>query len=124
MTRKHPETDIAVSFVGPSCGNLILRLTHRATRPGITLAVLGTSFTLTIPESLTTDDINLHAIGNSPSQVSFRPNTRNNLIFKAPMYTHDLQRIQLLDEHGHPYQHNTPATEFDALSVPCDRESS
>jgi hypothetical protein len=61
---------IAVSFVGPSCGKLILRLKHRATGPDTTLTALGKSFTLAIPESLTIDDISLHATSDLSS--SFR----------------------------------------------------
>jgi hypothetical protein len=97
--------DVAVSFVGPSSGNLILRLKHHAFEPNTTITVLGTSFTLTIPESLTTDDINLHPIGNSSSQLSFMPNTRNNLILQVsmPRYYYIPQDVQLLDEDGNPY---------------------
>jgi hypothetical protein len=92
---------VAVSFVGPSSGNLILRLNHRARGPDTTLTVLGTSFTLTIPESITIDDISLHPIDNSSSQVSFMPNTRNNLIFQTSLMYY-LQDLQLLDEDGNP----------------------
>jgi hypothetical protein len=121
--RADPRTmNIAVSFIGPSSGNLILRLKHRADRPDTTLTVLGTSFALTIPESLTIDDINLHPDGNSSSQLSFMRNTRNNLILRVhgllDYYT--LPDIQLLDGDGYlydqPSQRNIPATEFDALS--------
>jgi hypothetical protein len=118
---------IAVSFVGPSSGNLILRLTHRARGPDTTLTVVGTSFTLTIPELITIDDISLHPIDNSSSQVSFMPNTRNNLIFQTSLIYY-LQDLQLLDEDGNPYGlpslRNIPAAEFKALSMPDDRESS
>jgi hypothetical protein len=111
--------DMAVSFVGPSSGNLILRLKHRAHIPNITLTVLGTSFTLTIPESLTIDDINLHPIDNSYSQLSFKPNARNNLILRtsdsSPIVNYTLQDLQLFDEdgnlYGQPSQHNSPPTE-------------
>jgi hypothetical protein len=121
---------IAVSFVGPSSGSLILRLKHCAIERGITLTVLGTSFTLAIPESSTIDDINLHPISDSSSQLSFSPNIRNNLILQtsSPAYNYILQDLQLLDEDGNPYcqpsQHNCPATDFEALSVPDNRESS
>jgi hypothetical protein len=128
MARKHPEIDIAVSFVGPSSGNLVLKLKHRATHPDMMLTVLGTSFTLTVPKSLTTDEINLRPDGNSPSQLSFIPNTRNNLILQASLLDYILQDLLLLDENGKPYrqssQRNIPATEFDALSMPYDCESS
>jgi hypothetical protein len=92
------------------------------------LTVLGTSFTLTVPKSLTTDEINLRPDGNSPSQLSFIPNTRNNLILQASLLDYILQDLLLLDENGKPYrqssQRNIPATEFDALSMPYDCESS
>jgi hypothetical protein len=121
---------ITVSFVGPSSGNLVLRLKHRAYRPGITLTILGTSFTLAIPESLTIDDINLHPIGNSPSdQLSFVPNTRNNLILQTSSFmgAYNLHDLQLLGEDGDPYgqpsQPKISAIEFDAVSMPEDRES-
>jgi hypothetical protein len=122
--------NIAVSFVGPSFGNLILRLKHRANEPDVTLTILGTAFTLTIPESHIIDDINLHPIGESSSQLSFLPNIRNNLILQisSPVEVYILQDVQLLDEdenpyHGQPSRRNIPAIEFDALSTPDDRES-
>jgi hypothetical protein len=122
---------VAVSFIGPPSGNLILRLKHRAREPNISLTVSSTSFALTIPESLTIDDINLRPIGNSSSPLSFVPNTRNNLILQtsseSPMYTHDLQDLQLLDEDGNPYgqpsRRNISTTEFDTLTMPDDHES-
>jgi hypothetical protein len=120
---------IAVSFVGPPSGDLILRLKHRARGPGETLTVRDTSFTLAIPESLTIDDINLHPIDESTSQLSFMRNTRNNLIFRVSgcdIYT--LQDLQLLSKDGNLYcphsQHNIPATGFDSLRTTDDRESS
>jgi hypothetical protein len=121
---------MAVSFVGPSSGNLILRLQHRAGEPDITLTILGTSFTFSIPESLTVDDINLHPIGNSSSQLSFTPDTRINVIIQTSSLSssagYTLQDLQVLDEDGNPYgqpsQHNIPATEFDTLRTPDDRE--
>jgi hypothetical protein len=119
---------IAVSFIGPPSGNLILRLKHHATRPNVRLTILGTSFTLTIPQSLTMDDIELYPIGNSSSQLSFMPKTRNNLILQSSEIWYTLQDVQLLDEDGNPYrqpsQRNIPTSEFDALSTPDDHESS
>jgi hypothetical protein len=119
--------NIAVSFIGPSSGDLTLRLKHCARLPDTTLTVLGTSFTLTIPESPTIDDINLYPIGDSPSQLSFAPNIRNNLILQTSKLKYFLQDLQLLDEDGHlygqPSQRDIPATEFDAHSMPDDRES-
>jgi hypothetical protein len=119
---------VTISFVGPSSGNLILRLRHSATQPHITITVLGNSFTLAIPKSLTVDDINLHPIGSSSFQLTFRPNTRDNIILQTPPIGYNLQDVQLLDEDGNPYgqpsQRNIPATEFDALSMPDDDESS
>jgi hypothetical protein len=123
---------IAVSFVGPSTGNLTLQLKHHADRPGVALmiTVAGTSFSLTIPDLLTIDDINLHPIGNSPSQLSFAPNTRNNLILQtcSLMFGYALQDLQLLDEDGNPYgqpsQRYIPALEFDALATTGTSSSS
>jgi hypothetical protein len=117
---------IAVSFVGPSSGKLILRLKHRARAPDTTLTVLGTSFTLAIPESITIDDINLHPISESTSQLSFTPNARKNLILRASS-GYAPQDLQLLDEdrntYGLPSPRNIPAADFDALRMPDDRES-
>jgi hypothetical protein len=113
---------IAVSFVGPSSGSLLLRLKHRAHQPGITLAVLDRSFTLAIPESFTVDDINLHPIGESTSQLSFMPNARKNLILHTSDLGYEPQDLQLLDEDGNPYgqpsRRNVPAIEFDAPHTP------
>ena len=64
---------IAVSFVGPSSGNLIRRLNHQAAGPDATLTVLGTSFTLTILEFLTIMDINLHQSATHPLGFPSRP---------------------------------------------------
>jgi hypothetical protein len=93
---------IVVSFVGPSSdsGHLILRLRHSATQPDITLTVLGTLLTLAIPESITIDNIHLHPIGNTTSQLSFMPNSRNNLVLQTsiPTYGYVLHDLQLLDE--------------------------
>jgi hypothetical protein len=132
---------IAVSFVGPSSGNLILRIKHRTHGPDKTLTciILGTSFTLTIPQSLTIDDINLHPIGvgesssesSSESHLSFIANTRNNLMIHTSVTMADHyyvpQDLQLLDEDGNRYglpsRRNIPATDFDALSISDDRES-
>jgi hypothetical protein len=113
--------DIAVSFVSPSSGNLILRLKHYDDLTTTTLAVLGTSFTLTVPESLTADDINLHAIDESNPLLSFTPNTRNNLILrisKSLYYT--LNDLQLLDEDGNEYCQR----KFYALGTSDDNDSS
>ena len=94
---------IAVSFVGPSSGDLILRPKHRTAGPDATLTVLGTSFTLAITKSLTIDDINLHSDDNSSSQPSFKRDARNNLILRIPQIKYTLHDIQLLDEDGYPY---------------------
>ena len=103
---------IAVSFIGPSSGDLILRLKHRTSDPDATLTVLGTSFTLAIPHSLTIDDINLHPDGNSSSQLSFKHDERNNLIFQIPSLSYSLHDVKLLDEdgnlYGQPSQPNIP----------------
>jgi hypothetical protein len=120
---------IAVSFVGPSSGNLRLRLKHYADRYETTLTVVGTSFSLAVPELLAIDDINLHPDSNSSSQLSFKPNTRNKLILQASSLDYyNLQDIQLLNEDGKPYgqppQRNIPAEEVDALGMSDDQESS
>jgi hypothetical protein len=106
---------IAVSFVGPSSGSLILRLKHRIDEHNTTLVLTvlghGTSFTLAIPKSLTFDDINLHPIGSLSSQLSFIPNTRNNLILhSSPLqFSYRLNDLQLLDEGGSPYAYSQPS---------------
>jgi hypothetical protein len=109
---------IAVSFVGPSSGNLILRVKHHARLPDTTLAILGTSFTVTIPESLTIDDINLHPIGSLSSQLSFTADIRSKVILEtsslSDSFGYTLQDIQLLDEdgnsYGQPSHHNIPGS--------------
>jgi hypothetical protein len=125
MERANDWTNIAVSFVGPSSGNL----KHRADEPDTTLTVIGTSFTLAIPESVTIDDINLHPDDNSSSQLSFTPNIRTNLILQhSDTYSYTLQDVQLLDQdenpYGQPSQRNITPIEFDALHTPDNRESS
>jgi hypothetical protein len=96
---------IAVSFIGPSSGNLRLRLKHLARRP----------------------DINLHPISDSSSLLSFMPNIRNNLILQTSSYGYVLQDLQLLDGDGNPYaqpsQRNIQATEFDTHRMPDHPES-
>jgi hypothetical protein len=118
---------IAVSFFGPPSGNLRLRLKHRTYRPDAALTVIGTSFTLVIPESLTIDDINLQTDNSSCSQLSFKPNTRKHLILRPSNIWYALQDLQLLDEdenpYGQPSEHDIPTTEFDAHSMPDDPES-
>jgi hypothetical protein len=98
---------IVVSFVGPSSDCLVLRLKHRATGPDMTLTILGTSFTLPIPESITIDDINLYPSDYSTSQHSraFMPNARNNLVLQTSISSSNyvLHDIQLLDEEGGRY---------------------
>ena len=106
---------IAVSFVGPSSGDLILRLKHRTfgLDSDATLTVLGTSFTLAITKSLTIDDINLPSDGNSSSQLSFTRDARNNLILRIPSPWYTLLDVQLLDEDGCPYgRPNNPGSRF------------
>jgi hypothetical protein len=112
---------IAVSFVGPSSGSLIFRLKHRAHRPDITLTVTGTSFTLSIHESITIDDINLHPDGSSSSLLSFTPNIRNNFIFQVSERGYSLHDLQLLDGDGNPYcqpSRGNIQAEPDALGMP------
>ena len=95
---------IAVSFVGPTSSNLILRLRHRATHPDTTLTVEGTSFQLTIPSLLTSDDVTLHHSPSKPGQLFFNPGIRNNLIIQVVTTgTYVFHDIQLLDEVGNRY---------------------
>ena len=87
---------IAVSFVGPTSGNLILRLTHRSTT---TLTVTGASVQLSLSSLLTVDDITLHASPSESDKPSFEPGIRNNLIIQVVGWysAHD---IRLLDQSG------------------------
>ena len=92
----------AVSFVGPTFGNLKLRLKHRSARAGTTLAIKGTSFQLTIPSSFTVDDITLRASPSKSDGPSFKSGTRNNVVIqvtiKALQNPYFMHSIQLLDE--------------------------
>jgi hypothetical protein len=94
---------IAVSFFGPSSGNLRLRLKHRARRLNTTITVPSTSLTLAIPETLTTDDITLHPTDSPSCPLFFIPNTRHNLVIQEMSGNYDLQDIQLIDKDGKPY---------------------
>ena len=94
---------IAVSFVGPESGNLVLKLIHSSVG-GAYLTVKGTSFRLAIPHSFAVDYITLYAHPSEPGHLSFERGTRNNLIIQvihdnAP-YDYDIHDIQLLDEAG------------------------
>ena len=93
---------IAVSFVGPESGNLILKLSH-SSADGAYLTVKGTSFQLAIPHSFTVDYITLYAHPSEPGHLSFERGTRNNLIIQVTRnnpYDYDIHDIQLLDEAG------------------------
>jgi hypothetical protein len=104
---------IVISFYGPVIGKLILRLRHRCygNNPNTTLhiSVKETTFQLEhpIPNSLTTENIDLHP--SCSNDLSFEPNTRNDLIIRCAVgRTHDISYeihdIQLLDEIGNPYK--------------------
>jgi hypothetical protein len=65
------------------------------------------------------DDIDLHPIGNSFSQLSFVPDIRNNLILQITAFPYVLHDIQLLGEdrnpYGQPSQHGISTSEFEEL---------
>ena len=92
----------AISFVGPTCANLI-RLTHRSIGPDATLTVKEAPLRLTVPSSLTVDDITLPASPSESDQSSFQPGTtgtRQNMIIQvtANLHSYFIHNIQLLDE--------------------------
>jgi hypothetical protein len=99
---------IAVSFFGPSSGNIILTLTHWAEGVPVTLILKESqgsrTFEYTVPSSLTVTTI---AFSPSPSDhPSFERDTRNNLIIELEVTnwgTYVIQDIQLLDEAGNDY---------------------
>jgi hypothetical protein len=98
------EHTVAVSFVGPTSGNLILRLTHRsATGSNATLKVEGTPFQLSLSSSLTVDDITLHARPFESEKPSFERGVRNNLNIEVPESGYCAYDIQLLDRRGNRY---------------------
>ena len=95
---------IAVSFVGPTSGDLILRLRHRSTTDSTKLRVRGTSFSLSLSSSLTIDDITLHARPCSESdKPSFERGVRNNLIILVFRWSYSVDDILLLDQTGNRY---------------------
>ena len=90
---------IAASFVGPTSGNLILRLTHRSNTGSTSLRVKGTSFQLSLSSSLTVDDITLHArLSSKSDKPSFQPGIRNNLIIQVTGWPYSVYDIRLLDQ--------------------------
>ena len=110
---------IAVSFMGPTSGHLILRLTHRShsTRRSAKLTVMGTSFQLSISTSLTVDDITLHASPSESDKPSFERGIRNNLIIKV-RGSYSIYDIQLLDQRGNRYDAASPSPE-DVSTARC-----
>jgi hypothetical protein len=106
---------IAVSFFGPSSGNLILKLTHSSHNAAVTLSLIlkephgSRTFQYPVPSSLTITSVTLSP---SPSiRPSFVPNTRNNLIFQVAgerRLSYVLQDIQLHDEAGSDYNPGSP----------------
>ena len=94
---------IAVSFVGPTSGNLILRLTYRSTEDSTNLTITGTSFQLSLSSSLTVDDITLHANHSESDKPSFEPGIRNSLIIQVPMWPSSIYDIRLLDQRENCY---------------------
>ena len=97
-----PDT-IAVSFVGPTSGNLILRLTHRSTTDSTDLILTGTSFQLSLSSSLTVDDITLHPSPCEFDKPSFERGIRNNLIIEVVRWSYSVDDIRLLDQRGNRY---------------------
>jgi hypothetical protein len=63
---------IAISFVGPTSGNLRLRLTHHCNHSDATLTIKRTSFQLPVPSSFIVDDVTLHASPSKPGQLSYQ----------------------------------------------------
>jgi hypothetical protein len=111
---------IAVSFVGPTSGNLILRLKHHSASSNATLEVEGTSFQLSLSSSFNVDEITLHASPSQSDMPSFEPGIRNNLIihlvFPTPSYA--IYGIQLLDYAKNPYN---PASQRPGNAVETTR---
>ena len=96
--------DIAISFVGPTSGDLRLRLTHHCNHSDATLTIKGTSFQLPVPSSLTADDVTLHATPSEPGQPSFKPGIRNSLIIQVTAQSsYSIHDVQLLDQSGGLY---------------------
>jgi hypothetical protein len=91
------EDTIAVSFVGPTSGNLILRLTHRSIEGSTNLTVTGTSFQLSLSSSLTVDHITLHAAPLDSDKPSFEPGIRNIMIIEV-MGWYSVYDMRLLDQ--------------------------
>jgi hypothetical protein len=100
---------LAISFVGPTSGNLILRIKHRSSFPDQTLVVKGTPFVLPVPWSFTVDDISLYHTTFEPDWQTFNPGTRKHLIIQVTgdPSLYSLDDVQLLDESGNRYD---PAT--------------
>jgi hypothetical protein len=100
---------IAISFLGPTTGGLILRLRHYSEfKFSTTLIVAGShTFHLPIPTSLACNDIILQPYLDSSGRFSFTPGIRNNLIIQVSSNSIEalywLQDIQLLDEAGQLY---------------------
>ena len=95
--------NVVVSFVGPTSGDLILRLTHRSTDADATFKVEGTSLQLSLSSSLTVDDIPLHATPSESDEPSFKRGIRNNLIIQVAKSSYSAYDIQLLDQRGNCY---------------------
>ena len=107
---------IAVSFVGPTSGHLVLRLKHRSIRESTSLKITGTSLQLSISSSLTIDDITLHATPSESDKPSFEPGIRNNLIIQVMRQSYSIDDIQLLDQNENCYDPASQNPEGDAAS--------
>jgi len=101
---------IAVSFVGPTSGNLMLRLRHRSRIDSTDLTVTGTPFQLSLSSSLTVDDITLHASPSESDKPSFEPGVRSNLIINTTG-SYSVYDIQLLDQKGYRYDAASQSSE-------------
>jgi hypothetical protein len=110
-----PGSKIALSFFGPSSGNLVLILTHSSLDATATLILRESHgshwhpFEYTVPSSLT---FTTKTITLSPTNhPSFVPNTRNNLIIEVAQGIprgYVVQDIRLHDEVGNDYNAVSP----------------
>jgi hypothetical protein len=96
----HGASTFTIRFLGPPTGFLTLQLVYRATAPDIYLTV--GEFKHPVPHS---DRFVRHDIKIWPrpsSELSFTPNSRNALTFRATGDSIDLYDIEMLDTAGNP----------------------
>ena len=116
---------LAVSFMGPTSGNLILRLRHRSNPHNRNVTVRGTSFQLSLSPFLTVDDITLHASPSKSDKLSFERGIRNNLIIQVRGGSqYALYDIWLLDETGNRYNAASQSSESVFVSRCVDNDRS